>query len=54
MENKPYYKFNLDSLYQNGGIDQKFYTSIIVEFMCLGTQLIGYGCVLPRKSQTLL
>lgn len=57
MENKPYYKFNLDSPCQIRGIDQKFYTVVIVEFVSLGMLLTGYihtlG-VLPGKFQTLL
>ena len=54
MKNKPYYKFNLDSHCQSRGIDQKFYSVIIVEFVYLGMLLIGSTGVLPGKSQILV
>lgn len=40
MKNKPYSKFNLESLCQRRGIDKKFYI-VIVKCVCLDILFIG-------------
>lgn len=50
MKNKPYSKFNLESLCQRRGIDKKFYI-VIVKCVCLDILFIGvYWLVKEMKG----